>query len=149
MLDLNIDDSGVNTTDYASLTPGLNANQTTRLHWWGVNYSQATNGSFINSTDAVAPYTGPHPPEGDGVHTYGLFLFDSTNYTMPEDALDGTYYADDTAARFNFSLVDIADQIGDPVMANYFVSTYLNATDVAAVTHAAAFAGLRPIRRKL
>lgn len=132
MVDLDIEDSLIdefyNDTNNAYLAPGLVANMTTRLHWWGVNYTQESNGIFVNSTDAMAEYYPPNVTSGNGIHTYVFYLWDSTNYTLPEEALEGDYYGEGLD-RFNFSIVAIADQIGDPVLASYIRSENANDTD--------------------
>ncbi|RAK95383.1 YbhB/YbcL family Raf kinase inhibitor-like protein [Aspergillus ibericus CBS 121593] len=122
MLDLNIPDSDVTTAAYYNtLVPGLAANTTTRLHWWGGNYT-VQNGHFVNASDALAEYTAPRPRDATN-HTYTLYLFDQPEgYVPPEEALDGTYYSETTDARFNFTLETVVKAVGGPVAANYFLS---------------------------
>ncbi|OOF95536.1 hypothetical protein ASPCADRAFT_507373 [Aspergillus carbonarius ITEM 5010] len=122
MLDLNIPDSDVTTSSYYnSLVPGLAANTTTRLHWWGGNYT-VQNGQFVNASDALAEYTAPRPRDSTN-HTYTLYLFDQPEgYVPPEEALDGTYYSQTTSARFNFTLEPVVRAVGGPIAANYYLS---------------------------
>ncbi|PYH57214.1 YbhB/YbcL family Raf kinase inhibitor-like protein [Aspergillus niger CBS 101883] len=122
MLDLNIPDSDVTTAAYYNtLVPGLAVNTTTRLHWWGGNYT-IQNGRFVNASDALAEYTAPRPRDSTN-HTYTLYLFDQPEgYVPPEKALDGTYYSQTTSARFNFTLEPIVKAVGGPIAANYFLS---------------------------
>lgn len=122
MLDLNIPDSDVTTAAYYdTLVPGLAANTTTRVHWWGGNYT-IEDGKFVNSSDSLAPYTAPRPRDSTN-HTYALYLFDQpAGYVPSKAALDGTYYSQSTSARFNFSLTPILEAVGEPAAATYFLS---------------------------
>ncbi|RDW63436.1 hypothetical protein BP6252_10981 [Coleophoma cylindrospora] len=131
MLDLTIPDSDVTSdvTQYSTLVEGLGANRTTRLHWWGGNYTLSSDGTFVNSSDCLAEYTSPRPRQGDIAHTYTLYLFNQpANYTPPEEALNGSLYDQTSESRFNFSLTDVADIVGGPLAANYFTSEYTNST---------------------
>lgn len=124
MLDLNIPDSDVTTADeYDTLVPGLVANTTTRLHWWGGNYTlDTTTGTYVNSSDALSAYTAPRPRD-ELYHSYVLYLFDQpSSYVPSEAALNGTYYDQMTDARFNFSLTPILEAVGSPIAANYFIA---------------------------
>lgn len=123
MLDLNIPDSDVTTSEYySSLVPGLTVNTTTRLHWWGGNYTIGKNGRFVNSSDAVAEHTAPRPRDSTN-HTYTLYLFEQPRgYALSKEAEDGTYYSQTTDARFNFTLRPIVEAVGEPVAATYFLS---------------------------
>lgn len=123
MLDLNIPDSDVTTSGYYStLVPGLAVNTTTRLHWWGGNYTIGKHCPFVNSSDAIAEYTAPRPRDSTN-HTYTLYLFEQTRgYVPPEEALDGTYYSQTAEARFNFTLAPIVKEVGEPLAATYFLS---------------------------
>lgn len=123
MLDLNIPDSDVTkAADYATLFPGLAANTTTHLHWWGGNYTLARHGLFLNSSDALAQYTAPRPRDATN-HTYALYLFDQPeNYVPSEVALNGSYYSQTSEARFNFTLAPIVKKVGRPLAATYFLS---------------------------
>ncbi|PYH31866.1 YbhB/YbcL family Raf kinase inhibitor-like protein [Aspergillus neoniger CBS 115656] len=122
MLDLNIPDSDVTTAAYYdTLVPGLAVNTTTRLHWWGGNYT-IQNGRFVNSSDAISEYTAPRPRDSTN-HTYTLYLFDQPEGYVPfEEAANGTYYSQTAFARFNFTLEPILRAVGGPVAANYFLS---------------------------
>ncbi|KAJ5697118.1 hypothetical protein N7488_010802 [Penicillium malachiteum] len=122
MMDLNIPDSDVTTASYYdTLVPGLATNTTTRVHWWGGNYT-IENGQFVNSSDSLAEYTAPRPRDSTN-HTYTLYLFDQpAGYVPPQAALDGTYYSQSTDTRFNFSLAPIVEAVGEPVAATYFLS---------------------------
>ncbi|KAJ6120992.1 hypothetical protein N7523_005272 [Penicillium sp. IBT 18751x] len=124
MLDLNIPDSDVTTAaNYDTLCPGLDGNTTTRLHWWGGNYTLGRHGLFLNSSDALAEYTAPRPRDATN-HTYTLYLFDQPEkYVPPELALNGTYYSQTSVARFNFTLAPIVKEIGRPLAATYFLSS--------------------------
>lgn len=124
MLDLNIPASDVTTANlYSTLVPGLAANTTTRLHWWGGNYTlDSTTSSYVNSSDAIAPYTAPRPRD-ELYHSYVLYLFEQPEgYVAGEAALNGTYYDGTANARFNFSLTPIIEAVGEPLAANYFVA---------------------------
>lgn len=124
MLDLNIPDSDVTTADeYDTLVPGLVVNTTTRLHWWGGNYTlDTTTGTYVNSSDGLAPYTAPRPRD-ELYHNYVLYLFNQpSSYVPSEAALNGTYYDQTTDARFNFSLTPILEAVGSPIAANYFIA---------------------------
>ncbi|KAJ5948138.1 hypothetical protein N7466_001153 [Penicillium verhagenii] len=122
MLDLNIPDSDVTTAAYFdTLIPGLAANTTTRVHWWGGNYT-IEDGKFVNSSDSIAPYTAPRPRDSTN-HTYSLYLFDQpASYVPSKAALDGDYYSQTGSSRFNFSLAPIVEAVGEPVAATYFLS---------------------------
>lgn len=122
MLDLNIPDSDVTTADeYDTLVPGLAANTTTRLHWWGGNFT-LDSGTYVNSSDALAPYTAPRPRD-EIYHNYVLYLFEQPpSYVPSEAALNGTYYDQSTDARFNFSITPVVEAVGLPVSANYFIA---------------------------
>jgi hypothetical protein len=123
MLDLNIPDSDVTTSAYySSLVPGLAVNTTTRLHWWGGNYTIGKHGLFVNSSEAVAEFTAPRPRDSTD-HTYTLYLFEQPgDYVLPKAALEGTYYSQTAEARFNFTLAPIVKEVGEPVAATYFLS---------------------------
>jgi hypothetical protein len=123
MLDLNIPDSDVTTSAYySSLVPGLAVNTTTRLHWWGGNYTIGKHGLFVNSSEAVAEFTAPRPRDSTD-HTYTLYLFEQPgDYVLPKAALEGTYYSQTAEARFNFTLAPIVKDVGEPVAATYFLS---------------------------
>lgn len=124
MLDLNIPDSDVTTADaYDTLVPGLAVNTTTRLHFWGGNYTLDTASlAYVNSSDALAAYTAPRPRD-ELFHNYVTYLFKQpASYVPSEEALNGTYYDGTTDARFNFSLTPIIEAVGEPVSANYFIA---------------------------
>ncbi|KAJ4392949.1 hypothetical protein N0V93_002153 [Gnomoniopsis smithogilvyi] len=124
MLDLNIPDSDVTIADeYDTLVPGLVANTTTRLHWWGGNYTlDTTTGAYVNSSDGLAPYTAPRPRD-ELYHNYVLYLFDQpASYVPSEAALNGTYYDGVSDARFNFSITPIIEAVGLPIAANYIIA---------------------------
>lgn len=124
MLDLNIPDSDVTTADqYDTLVPGLVTNTTTRLHWWAGNYTlDTTTGTYVNSSDDLAPYTAPRPRD-ELYHNYVLYLFEQPpSYVPSEAALNGTYYDGTADARFNFSLTPIIEAVGLPIAASYFIA---------------------------
>ncbi|PYH76326.1 hypothetical protein BO82DRAFT_407274 [Aspergillus uvarum CBS 121591] len=123
MLDLNIPDSDVTTAaKYSTLVPGLTTNTTTRLHWWGGNYTLEGR-TFVNASDALAPYTAPRPRDSTE-HTYTIYLFNQPKgYVPPAAAVEGLYYDQTTNARFNFSLAPVVAAVGRPVAATYFVSS--------------------------
>ncbi|ATZ54896.1 hypothetical protein BCIN_11g02150 [Botrytis cinerea B05.10] len=131
MLDLSIPSSDVTTASlYSTLTPGLAPNTTTRLHWWQGNYTLAPSSSssslnplFLNSTNSIAAYTAPRPRDSTN-HTYAFYMFaQPANYFVGEEAANGTYYEETTEARFNFSLKAVVESVGEPVAANWFVSS--------------------------
>ncbi|CCD47715.1 hypothetical protein BofuT4_P036950.1 [Botrytis cinerea T4] len=115
---------------YSTLTPGLAPNTTTRLHWWQGNYTLAPSSSssslnplFLNSTNSIAAYTAPRPRDSTN-HTYAFYMFaQPANYFVGEEAANGTYYEETTEARFNFSLKAVVESVGEPVAANWFVSS--------------------------
>ncbi|RAL16788.1 uncharacterized protein BO97DRAFT_420182 [Aspergillus homomorphus CBS 101889] len=123
MLDLNIPDSDVTTVDkYGTLVPGLAANNTTRLHWWGGNFTLEGR-TFVNSSAALAPYTAPRPRDSTE-HSYTMYLFKQPKGCVPsEAAVEGVYYDQTADARFNFSLAPIVAAVGEPVAATYSVSS--------------------------
>ncbi|TGO51116.1 hypothetical protein BCON_0168g00010 [Botryotinia convoluta] len=132
MLDLSIPSSSVTTpSEYSTLVPGLAPNTTTRLHWWQGNYTitfpspspQNHNTIFLNTSDSIAAYTAPRPRDATN-HTYAFYLFTQPeNYFPGEEAANGTYYDETTEARFNFSLRGVVEKVGEPVAANWFVSS--------------------------
>lgn len=122
LVDLLIPYSVVNSSDYATLVPGLGnePNRTTRLHWWMDEVTQGTDGVFTGKT-TLADYEGPQPPKGDIPHDYVLFLFDRpSNFTPIANAEAfydaSTYNGDD---RMNFSVPALAAQVGNPIAARY------------------------------
>lgn len=124
MLDLNIPDSDVATAEgYGSLVPGLAVNTTTRLHWWGGNYTlDAAGGAYVNSSDSLAQYTAPRPRD-ELYHSYIFYLFSQpASYVPPVAALEGEYYDQTSDARMNFSLAPVIDAVGLPLAANYFIA---------------------------
>lgn len=125
MLDLNIPDSDVTTAagSYSTLVPGLATNTTTRLHWWGGNYTVSQDGTFVNSSDALAEYTSPRPRDSTN-HTYALYLFEQpAGYVADAEALSGAYYDQTSDSRFNYTLLPITEAVGGPVAATYFLSS--------------------------
>ncbi|TGO25095.1 hypothetical protein BPAE_0087g00020 [Botrytis paeoniae] len=128
MLDLSISSSDVTTpSQYSTLVPGLAPNTTTRLHWWQGNYTIASpqnqNALFLNTSDSIAAYTAQRPRDATN-HTYAFYLFTQPdNYFPGEEAANGTYYDETTEARFNFSLKGVVEKVGEPVAANWFVSS--------------------------
>ncbi|OJI85510.1 hypothetical protein ASPTUDRAFT_189550 [Aspergillus tubingensis CBS 134.48] len=88
MVDYDVADSAFATLDqYSSLVPGRLVNTTTRLHWWGWNYT-LQDGKFINSSNALASYH-PAQPVTSRVHDFTLFLFDQPqDYAPPQDVTD-------------------------------------------------------------
>ncbi|TGO39817.1 hypothetical protein BHYA_0047g00210 [Botrytis hyacinthi] len=134
MLDLSIPSSDVTTpSQYSTLVPGLVPNTTTRLHWWQGNYtiespspstsSSSQNTLFLNTSDSIAAYTAPRPRDATN-HTYAFYLFTQPeNYFPGEEAANGTYYDETTDARFNFSLKGVVEKVGEPVAANWLVSS--------------------------
>ncbi|PWY80806.1 hypothetical protein BO94DRAFT_520752 [Aspergillus sclerotioniger CBS 115572] len=121
MLDISIPSVAVTEDTGYPLVPGIAANDTTRLHWWQGNLT-VQDGIFVNSSQALAPWNIPEP-EGTADHYYAFYLFAQPEDWSPSAAvLDGLYADPYTDARYNFSLVAIAEQVGEPVAANYLLS---------------------------
>ena len=60
-----------NTTDFASLVPGIGPNRTTRLHWFEYNvHAIPPRQTLQNFSAPIAEYQGPMPPLGDEPHNY-------------------------------------------------------------------------------
>lgn len=124
MMDLNIPDSDVTTADeYDTLVPGIIVNTTTRLHWWGGNYTvDPTTGAFVNSSDSLAQYTAPRPRDYRW-HNYVFYLFSQPEGFAPSaKVLDGYYYSQTAESRFNFSIAAIVEAVGQPVAGNYILA---------------------------
>jgi hypothetical protein len=110
LVDLNLPFSALpNTTDFASLVPGLGQNRTTRLHWFEYNvHAVAPRQRLQNFSAPVAGYQGPMPPQGDEA--------------QPDQSAVAAYAdASDSFARMNFSVAALEKQVGKPVAANYFM----------------------------
>lgn len=122
LLDLSI--PLVSLTNTTNLVPGLQADRTTRLHWWNLDVTQLPNGTFTtptsNSTSA-ALYGGPMPGAGDIAHTYTLYLLPQpANYTLPAAIISGLYNPISVYSRMNFSIEALVASVGEPVAATYF-----------------------------
>lgn len=110
-------------TDTEYLVPGLYPNRTTRLHWWGGNYTHSnTTKLFTNSSDAIAAYGGPAPPAGDIPHDYVEYLFLQPEGYVPPAQVGGELYPSSGTNRFNFSVTELAAEVGRPLAANWFQS---------------------------
>lgn len=130
MLDLNIPDSDVTTADeYDTLVPGIAVNTTTRLHWWGGNYTvDPTTRAFVNSSDSLAQYTAPRPRDYEW-HNYVFYLFNQpSDYVPSAEALDGDYYSQMSGSRFNFSIDPIVEAVGQPIAGNYILANNVSET---------------------
>lgn len=133
MVDYDVADSAFATLDqYSSLVPGRLVNTTTRLHWWGWNYT-LQGGKFINSSNALASYH-PAQPATSRVHDFTLFLFDQPqDYAPPQDVLDGLLEEHDP--RHNFTLAPIVEAVGNPLAATYFWSSTPGVPDNSSATY--------------
>ncbi|BCS06425.1 hypothetical protein ASPFODRAFT_42469 [Aspergillus luchuensis CBS 106.47] len=133
MVDYDVADSAFATSDqYSSLVPGRLVNTTTRLHWWGWNYT-LQDGNFINSSNALASYH-PAQPATSRVHDFTLFLFDQPqDYAPPQDVLDGLLEEHDP--RHNFTLAPIVEAVGNPLAATYFWSSTPGVPDSSSATY--------------
>ncbi|RAH60578.1 hypothetical protein BO85DRAFT_457397 [Aspergillus piperis CBS 112811] len=133
MVDYDVADSAFATSDqYSSLVPGRLVNTTTRLHWWGWNYT-LQDGIFINSSNALASYH-PAQPATSRVHDFTLFLFDQPQeYAPPQDVLEGLLEEHDP--RHNFTLAPIVEAVGDPLAATYFWSSTPGVPDNSSATY--------------
>ncbi|PYI02729.1 hypothetical protein BO78DRAFT_453294 [Aspergillus sclerotiicarbonarius CBS 121057] len=121
MLDLSIPSMAVTADPGYPLVPGIAANDTTRLHWWQGNLT-VQDGILVNSSGALAPWNIPEP-EGTADHYYAFYLFaQPADWSPSAAALNGLYLDTSSDSRYNFSLVAIAEQVGEPVAANYFLS---------------------------
>ena len=137
-IDLSIPTSRFPANETPYLAPGLGPNRTTRLHWWAGNLTQTTSGTFTNSSAALAEYGGPNPPLGDIPHTYVFYLFPQpANYTPLAAALAGDFVSASAAARVNFSLLAVIEQVGNPVASNFFRTQNPNNTVNGTTTTAA------------
>ncbi|KAL8902532.1 MAG: hypothetical protein Q9207_004630 [Kuettlingeria erythrocarpa] len=129
MVDLSIPASRVDPSELAPaqlpLALGVNANRTTRLHFWqaGLTFS-ATDGTLVNTTEPVAFYNGPMPPAGDIVHDYVFYLFQQeAGFAPPPE--DSPFNVNNVNAesmnRMSFSVQRFAqgEGVGDLVAANY------------------------------
>lgn len=106
--------------DPATLVPGLGEGRTTRLHYWQGNVTQSANGTFVASSPALAPYSGPMPPAGDGLHAYTFYLFaQPADYSVPAEAAAGTFQNISSSSRMNFSVTAQEADLGMPLAANY------------------------------
>ncbi|PWY66644.1 hypothetical protein BO83DRAFT_344049 [Aspergillus eucalypticola CBS 122712] len=133
MVDYDVADSAFATLDqYSSLVPGRLVNTTTRLHWWGWNYT-LQDGKFINTSNALASYH-PAQPATSRVHDFTLFLFDQPqDYAPPQDVLDGLLEEHDP--RHNFTLAPIVEAVGNPLAATYFWSSTPGVPDNSSATY--------------
>ncbi|PWY80421.1 hypothetical protein BO94DRAFT_496987 [Aspergillus sclerotioniger CBS 115572] len=137
MVDYDVADSAFAALDqYSSLVRGRLVNTTTRLHWWGGNYT-LQDGKFVNSSNALASYH-PAQPSTSRVHDFTIFLFDqSDDYTPPQDVLDGLLEEHDP--RHNFTLAPIVEAVGGPLAATYFWSSTPGVPDSSSATYSYAW----------
>ncbi|THZ29090.1 hypothetical protein D6C91_01647 [Aureobasidium pullulans] len=122
-----------NTTDFASLVPGIGPNRTTRLHWFEYNvHAIPPHQQLQNFSAPLAEYQGPMPPQGDEAHNYVLYLFEQPEGWKPEvGAMQRYNNAGDSFARMNFSVEALSEQVGRPIAANYFLTENENNTKTA------------------
>ncbi|THV69654.1 hypothetical protein D6D28_05733 [Aureobasidium pullulans] len=122
-----------NTTDFASLVPGIGPNRTTRLHWFEYNvHAIPPHQQLQNFSAPLADYQGPMPPQGDEAHNYVLYLFEQPEGWKPEvGAMQRYNNASDSFARMNFSVEALSEQVGRPIAANYFLTENENNTKTA------------------
>ena len=112
-----------NTTDFASLVPGIGPNRTTSLHWFEYNvHAIPPRQQLQNFSAPIAEYQGPMPPQGDEPHNYVLYLFEQPEGWKPDLSKVAAYAnASDSFARMNFSVAALEAQVGKPIAANYFL----------------------------
>ncbi|KAI4854100.1 hypothetical protein E4T45_04087 [Aureobasidium sp. EXF-8846] len=112
-----------NTTDFASLVPGIGQNRTPRLHWFEYNVHAIPPRQQPQTFSApVAAYQGPMPPKGDEPHNYVLYLLEQPEGWMPDQKAVAAYAnASDSFARMDFSVKALEMQVGRFVAANYFL----------------------------
>lgn len=123
MVDLNLPFFALpNTTDFASLVPGIGPNRTTRLHWFEYNvHSIPPHQTLLNFSTPIAEYEGPQPPQGDEPHNYVIYLFEQPEGYKPDFAAMKAYANETSLARMNFSVSALEKQVGAPIAANYFM----------------------------
>ncbi|KAH0370277.1 PEBP-like protein, partial [Aureobasidium melanogenum] len=111
-----------NTTDFASLVPGIGPNRTTRLHWFEYNvHAVPPHLELKNFSTPIAEYEGPQPPQGDEPHNYVIYLFEQPEGYKPDLAAQKAYLNETSLARMNFSVKALEEQVGKPIAANYFL----------------------------
>ncbi|KAG9560556.1 PEBP-like protein, partial [Aureobasidium melanogenum] len=111
-----------NTTDFASLVPGIGPNRTTRLHWFEYNvHAIPPHQTLQNFSTPIADYEGPQPPQGDEPHNYVIYLFEQPEGYKPDLSAAATYANFSYLGRMNYSIKALEDQIGAPIAANYFL----------------------------
>jgi hypothetical protein len=100
------------------------------LHWLAALPSDVDTLTANDSSSAsVAPYLGPNPPPGTGLHRYVFFLL---NNPSDEFALPPGYggLTNGTEARFNFSIDAFMEAGGFTLAAaNYFTAENTTATN--------------------
>lgn len=123
MIDLNLPFFALpNTTDFASLVPGIGPNRTTRLHWFEYNvHAVNPHQTLQNFSTPIAEYEGPQPPQGDEPHNYVIYLFEQPENYKPDLAAAAAYSDETSFARMNFSIKALEAQVGAPIAANYFM----------------------------
>jgi len=99
------------------------------LHFMGANYvsqNLTSNELFIlsNSTAPIAPFMGPHPPDGSIPHRYtiAMYLQGSNNVTVPPGSIP--------ANRSNFNLTNFVNESGNLTLlgATFFLTGPGNTT---------------------
>ncbi|KAL3262275.1 hypothetical protein M752DRAFT_291950 [Aspergillus phoenicis ATCC 13157] len=137
MVDYDVADSAFASLDqYASLVSGRLVNTTTRLHWWGWNYT-LQDGKFVNSSNALASYH-PAQPATSRVHDFTIFLFDQPHeYAPSQEVMDGLLEEHDP--RHNFTLFPIVEAVGNPLAATYFWSSTPGVPDNSSATYSYAW----------
>lgn len=82
-----------------------------------------TNGTLVNSSDALAPYTAARRPQDELHHSYVLYSRDQPpSFVSSKAAWNGTCYDQTANSRFKFSITPILEVVGSPIAARHFVA---------------------------
>jgi hypothetical protein len=129
LVDLSINAASVNQSaldpqTQLPLAPGINANRTTRLHYWQPGLTFSSNGTVVNNTIPIAIYNPPRPPPGDIAHTYTFYLFEQEASFMPpaNNSILSAGMVNMGMNRMSFNVGNLAKEmgVGPLVAANYY-----------------------------